>query len=99
KFVRKGAPDAGVECYWALPGGDEHAWQAKFFIAPPSVGQWAQIDDSVKTALTKHPRLTRYTVCVPIDRPDPRQQSQKSFLDKWTERVPGGDTCAPNGGA
>lgn len=34
-FVRKGAPDAGVECYWTLPDGDEHAWQAKFFVSPP----------------------------------------------------------------
>lgn len=30
-FVRKGAPDAGIECYWTLPNGDEIAWQAKYF--------------------------------------------------------------------
>ena len=30
-FVRKGAPDAGVECYWKLPDGSEIAWQAKYF--------------------------------------------------------------------
>ena len=86
-YIRKGTPDAGVECYWTLPGGDEHAWQAKFFLSPPTSGQWAQIDDSVKTALAKHPRLTRYTICLPIDRSDARQQGQKSFLDKWNERV------------
>ena len=31
KFIRKGTPDAGLECFWILPGGDEHGWQAKFF--------------------------------------------------------------------
>lgn len=28
KFVRKGTPDAGVECFWTLPNGDEEGWQA-----------------------------------------------------------------------
>lgn len=87
RFVRKGTPDAGVEAFWTLPGGDEHGWQAKFFTAPPSPGQWTQIDKSVKTVLAKHPRLTRYVICVPIDRPDPRQKGQKSFLDKWNQMV------------
>ena len=58
KFTRVGAPDAGVECYWTLPGGDEWAWQAKFFTGLPDEGQWRQIDQSVQTALTRHPRLT-----------------------------------------
>src|SRR2546421_11471811 len=63
KFVRKGTPDAGIECFWKLPNGDEHAWQAKFFTSPFGASQWAQIDLSVKTALKRHPRLTRYFVC------------------------------------
>jgi hypothetical protein len=63
KFVRKAAPDAGVECYGLLPNGDEWAWQAKFFISRPEAAQWAQLDKSVRTALSKHPRLTSYTVC------------------------------------
>jgi hypothetical protein len=46
-FIRKGAPDAGVECFWILLNYDERAWQAKFF---DSVGdsQWKQLDESVK---------------------------------------------------
>ncbi len=46
-FIRKGTPDAGVECFWILLNYDERAWQAKFF---DSVGdsQWKQLDESVK---------------------------------------------------
>lgn len=87
KFTRKGAPDAGVECYWILPTGDEWAWQAKFFLARPTDEQWAQIDKSVETALDKHPRLVRYFVCVPVDRQDPRLDKQQWFMDKWEARV------------
>jgi hypothetical protein len=81
-FYRKAPPDAGVECYWQLPNGDEWGWQAKFFSSPPNKTQWSEIDDSVKTALEKHPQLTLYTVCLPIDRQDPRT-GQKWFMDRW----------------
>src|SRR5947208_1477862 len=64
-FVRVGALDAGVECYWIQPNGDECAWQAKFFLSPPSDNQWGEVDDSVKTALKKHSRLISYTLCFP----------------------------------
>jgi hypothetical protein len=87
KFIRKGTPDAGVECYWKLPSGDEWAWQAKFFLSRPENNQWAQIDESLKTALEKHPRLTSYTVCLPIDRSDPRHQEQIWFMDRWNSQV------------
>jgi hypothetical protein len=83
RFVRKAPPDAGIECFWKLPEGDEWGWQAKFFLHPPSENQWGQIDDSVKTALGKHPQLTSYTLCLPIDRSDPRVSGKKSFMDRW----------------
>ena len=54
-FIRKAPPDAGVECFWKLPNGDEWGWQAKFFPSPPNSGQWSQLDESVKKALEKHP--------------------------------------------
>ena len=87
RFVRKGTPDAGVECFWELPGGDEYCWQAKFFDAPPTPSQWAQIDDSVETALDLHPQLIRYTVCMPLDRSDSRLVGRRSFLARWDEHV------------
>lgn len=87
RFTRKGAPDAGVECYWLLPDGTEHAWQAKFFLSVPGSAQWQQLKDSFSTALKKHPRMTRYVVCVPLDRADPRVKNQSSFADKWDEFI------------
>jgi len=86
-FIRKGAPDAGVECYWKLSDESEWGWQAKYFLSPPEDGQWAQVDGSVRTALEKHPKLSRYVICFPIDRPDPRIPNQRWFMDKWNERV------------
>lgn len=90
RFVRKGTPDAGVECYWTRPTGEETAWQAKFF---SSLGktQWQQLDDSVQNALEKHPNLRRYTVCLPFDRADPRIENkgkkQKSAMSEWEAHV------------
>lgn len=85
KFVRKGTPDAGVECYCILPDGSEWGWQAKYFDTLGN-SQWAQIDKSVKTALDKHPKLVRYFVCIPLDRPDVRD-GRKSAMQRWNERV------------
>ncbi len=86
-FIRKAAPDAGIECYWILPNGDEWGWQAKFFLSSPNSNQWNQLDESVKKALEKHPRLTSYTICFPIDRQDPRVEEQMWFMDRWSEHV------------
>jgi hypothetical protein len=70
-----------------LPNRDEWGWQAKFFLSPPGRSQWKQLDDSVMTALEKHPRLTSYTICLPIDRPDPRIEQQEWFMDNWNTHV------------
>jgi len=86
-FIRKAAPDAGIECFWKLPNGDEWGWQAKFFLTPPDNNQWRQLDESVQKALEKHLQLTSYTICLPIDRQDPRIDDQKWFMDKWNEHV------------
>ncbi len=83
KFVRKGAPDAGVECYWTLPTGDLHGWQAKFFRETPKPGQWQQIDESVERALSKHENLVQYTICLPIDRADPKDAAKQHLMDHW----------------
>ncbi len=53
KFTRKGKPDAGIECYWTLPSGDEIVWQAKYFLSQEGL-DWSQVDGSIKTALVKH---------------------------------------------
>ena len=87
KFVRKGTPDAGVECYWPLPDGRERGWQAKFFTSSPTAQQWTQVDSSVKNALDKHPNLKSYTVCMAVDLPDARIEGESSSLDRWNDRV------------
>lgn len=86
-FVRKGTPDAGVECYWTLPSGDESGWQAKFFPEVPGDSQWAQLRDSFSTAFAKHSRLVRYCVCLPQNRADPRVAGRVSFADRWEKFV------------
>lgn len=84
RFVRKGTPDGGVECFWIFPTGGEWGWQAKFLSLPFNSSKWQQIGDSVYNALENHPNLTRYTICLPFDRPDPGEK--ESFLDSWNEQ-------------
>lgn len=86
-FVRKGSPDAGVECFWILNDGKEICYQAKFFTSPLTSTQWGEVDDSVKTALEKHPNIIKYIVSIPQDRADARVKGKKSFLDKWNDAV------------
>ena len=86
KFVRKGTPDAGVECYCILSDGSEWGWQAKYFDTLGTT-QWSQLDKSVETALDKHPNLVRYYVCIPLDRPDARIEGQKSAMQRWNEHL------------
>lgn len=86
KFYRKGTPDAGVECFAVLSDKTEWGWQAKYFLSVED-SQWSQLDDSVKTAIKKHPQLTKYTICLPIDRPDARIEGKESLLDKWNNRA------------
>ncbi|MBM6616639.1 NACHT domain-containing protein [Bacillus suaedaesalsae] len=93
-FVRKegAGGDAGVECYWKLHDGTEHAWQAKYFPDRMEEDQWNQISKSVKTALEKHPHLTKYYVCLPRDWTDSRKVTKSgkpvhSAWVKWEEHV------------
>ena len=87
KFVRKGSPDAGLECYWVRPDGTETGWQAKFFLTSPSDGQWSQIDSSVKVAIDKHPRLTHLIICLPQNLSDARRPKTETARQKWDKRV------------
>lgn len=85
-FERKGTPDAGVECYTVIDDGSEWGWQAKY-IDELGEAQWPQLDNSVKTALEKHPRLVRYFICAPLNRPDARIQSRRSAMQRWGDHV------------
>ena len=93
-FVRKegAGGDAGVECFWVMQDGSEHAWQAKYFLNAMSPSRWGQVNESVKTAIKKHHNLKKYYVCIPLDRTDTRStgpggKKTVSVLDEWNEHV------------
>ncbi|AII11476.1 ATP-binding protein [Rhodococcus opacus] len=79
--------DGGVECYWTLPNGDEHGWQAKYWTHHKDVDK-TQLDKSVKAALDQHPKLTKYTIAIPTDPTGPTGGRGKSLLEKIND--PGG---------
>ncbi|MFG1945752.1 hypothetical protein [Nonomuraea sp. NPDC048826] len=79
--------DGGVECYWTLPGGTEHGWQAKYWTSHTDVDK-AQLDRSVEAALDQHPNLTKYAIAIPADPTGPTGGRGKSLLEKITD--PGG---------
>ena len=82
-FYRKGhGGDGGVECYRRRADETEVGWQAKYLF------HWSdslktQRDDSMHTALNKHPNLVEYIVCLPFDLPDSRTGKGKSAREKW----------------
>jgi len=92
-FRKHGAGgDAGIECYWRMKDGSEHAWQAKYFLGRVKPSHWQQITDSIKSALDKHPNLTKYYICLPQDRTDVRRNGRRgskgnTMRDSWNERV------------
>lgn len=73
--------DGGVECYWTLPGGAEHGWQAKYWTSHTAVDK-SQLDKSVKAALANHPALTKYTIAIPADPTGRTGGRGKSLLEK-----------------
>lgn len=94
RFVRKegAGGDAGVECYWVLDNDSEICWQAKYFMGEMNSSRWSQLDESFQTALSKHPQMSTYVVCLPLDKTDSRKTGKggktvKSVEDEWNERV------------
>lgn len=86
EFYRVAAPDGGVEAYCVLNNGDEYGWQAKYFTTMGN-SQWNQLNESFETAFKTHPNLTKYYICIPLDRQDPRREKQMWFMDRWKEKV------------
>lgn len=86
QFIRIGKPDGGKECYWELTNGDIHCWQAKYFTNSLSDNQWRQVDKSVESAIDNHPKLKKYYIAIPVDRPDGKARG-KSMLKKWDDHV------------
>lgn len=94
RFVKKDGSggDAGVECYWILDDCSEIAWQAKYFPSGMNSSRWQQLDKSFLTALNKHPNLSQYVVCLPLDKADSRKKGRDGKLvvsveDEWLDHV------------
>lgn len=94
RFVRKegAGGDAGVECYWVLADQTEICWQAKYFIGKMESSRWRQLDKSFSKALERHPKLTKYVICLPIDQTDIRRTGKDgkkvvSLEDEWQRNV------------
>ncbi len=87
-FYRKGTgADAGIECFIRDASGSETGWQAKYFFKFQS-SQVQQLDESIQQALSKHPSLTKFIVCLPFNLKDARRsKTQKTELDRWREWV------------
>jgi len=87
--------DAGVECYTRFPNGDETGWQVKYYWEVDT-SLISSLDNSIKSALAKHPKLTKYVVCIPFDASDAsdarseRQtplQKWQAWRDKWLDKA------------
>lgn len=84
-FIRKGCgADAGVECFLHHSDNTETGWQAKFFDCFNSA-QVSQLTESFTHAIERHPGLTRYIVCLPIDLKDGRTGKGKSEGQRWED--------------
>lgn len=68
--------DGGVEAYWLRQDGKKTGYQAKYHLKSADI-DWAAIDNSVRTALDKHPELYCYVVAIPCDLTDRTGKSAK----------------------
>ncbi|MEW9678476.1 hypothetical protein [Pseudomonas sp. TE50-2] len=55
------------------------AWQRR--------SEAGQLKDSFENAVTKHPALTTFIVCIPFDLSDGRVERRKSERDRWDDWV------------
>ncbi|MCC6678151.1 MAG: hypothetical protein IT436_13500 [Phycisphaerales bacterium] len=86
RFERNGRPDGGLECYAERPDGTQIGWQAKFFLRPPTSGQWQDLTESFKTALKTYPALIEFVVCLPQDRANSGGK-RRMTRERWNAAV------------
>lgn len=96
-FCRLGKPDGGVECFVTLKNGNEIGWQAKYFTTTLNEDKLKQIDGSIKTILSTHPKLTEYIIAIPIN-PSDAGKNRITMLMRWKTRVKKWERAAKNKG-
>lgn len=79
--------DGGVEAIAHTVSGQCVGLQSKFF-SDLDRAQWTQVDRSVKTAIDKHPELTRYLVCVPLERTPAQIKKWNDLVVAWQKLKP-----------
>lgn len=79
--------DGGVEALVYLVSGACIGLQAKYFFSL-NRAQWCQIEESVKTAMEKHPQLSRYLVCIPLERTPAQIKKWESLCASWRQTRP-----------
>jgi hypothetical protein len=79
--------DGGVEAVALTISKQNIGLQSKFF-GKLAAAQWHQVNESVRTAIDKHPELTRYIVCVPLDRTPGQLKKWKELIAAWSAASP-----------
>ena len=92
--------DGGVEAFAVLDDGTEIGLQAKWFHDKINASRIGKIAKSLKQAHTRHPRMTRYIVCLPNDLKDSKKttkakKKQESEVDRWSGFVKAAAGDAP----
>ncbi|MFV3370962.1 hypothetical protein ACNFH5_22570 [Pseudomonas sp. NY15435] len=81
-FNRKGlGADGGLECFAVLSDGTETGWQVKYYWEMGSA--LSSLNESLSTALAKHPKMTRFIACLPFDLSDSRKPDVTTALERW----------------
>lgn len=75
--------DGGVESFAELNNGSIIGLQAKWFHQSIQSSQIAQIKNSIGTALTIYPTISRYIVCVPRDLASRTSKSKNTERGRW----------------
>ncbi|GAB4347464.1 MAG: hypothetical protein OHK0047_41530 [Leptolyngbyaceae cyanobacterium] len=83
--------DGGVEALWISPNGEKWELQAKYFDGLGD-SQFAQMTESLQQAAGNHPKLKRYTFCIPFNPTGPtarggRSRSQSEKLSDWIQNA------------
>lgn len=105
-FATFGNPDGGREGRGELPNGEVWGWQAKYLFELDN-DEFTQITKSVRRALSTEPKLARYYILLPYNRPAGDTEvalkgggarTTKSAWTKWNEHVTEWEAAASSSG-
>ena len=85
KVTRTGDPDAGLDWYATDDKGEIHGWQAKYIFDIDSL--LTSMTDSLRTVVTKRPKVKKLTFVIPWNLPDGRSPRGKSARQKFINKV------------